>query len=67
MPEKKEPLSFKRTLQLPGRISPAEMALIDKLCDKRKALNLNRTSRIDVIMLAVRFASGENFSMDEYL
>lgn len=56
---------WKRVLRFDNRISMAELQMIEELCEKRKQLGLNKTSRMDVIMLCVRFARGEMVSLDK--
>lgn len=48
-----------RTLIIPLRVSGKELELLTELCKKRKAIGSNRWSRTDVIIDALRFASGE--------
>jgi hypothetical protein len=53
-----------RDQQFNTRISKSELEFIDKLCAKRKAAGAKHCSRVDIIVLAVKFAMGELSLLD---
>lgn len=52
-----------RTKMLSIRISESELELLDKICSKRKIIGNRRSSRISVIIDALKYADGQiNFN-----
>lgn len=55
----------KRDKRLPGRVSEAELLLIDALRDKIQLTKTEKISRVDAILAAIKYADGGMFPINE--